>query len=947
MIDYARIDKKWQEEWANAKIFESEPDGRKSYMVTAAFPYVNTPLHIGHIRTYGTADILARYKRMQGYNVLFPMGFHATGTPILAFSKRIAKKDESLIHELETFHIPQEEIAKMTDPEYIASYFVKHVEEGMRKGGLSIDWRRKFVSIEPFFSKFVEWQFGILNKKGYLVKGKHPVGWCPNEKGAVGMHDTKHDVEPEIEEEVAIKFKVDGEDASLICSTYRPETVDGVTNIFVKPEARYVMCKIEGQSYYIARAAASVLNYQTNIEIISEIEGNELLKKRCINPFNGEKVPIFPGYFVKEALGTGVVMSVPAHAPFDYAALERLKASGYDMQGIKYKKIIDVQIGRSLSDVSVGESTPIHLDIPALAYLEVLHTDVNAINDMLEFATKLQYREESHWGKMLVKGYEGMSEPEARDRIKKKLLDEKNAMMIYIIQNAPVHCRCGYDVVVKVMDDQWFLNYGDEKWKAQVKDWFKDMRILPDKVNNGFNAAIDWINLRAVARSQGLGTKFPLDKNFIIESLSDSTIYMSFYTILHLIRGVPVEKLTPEFFDFVYLGKGETEAVAKSTGIDFEIVKKCRDSFAYWYQYTSRHSGPDLIFNHLTMQIFNHVAIFDHEYWPKQVVVNGMVMYEGEKMSKSLGNIIPLSDAIDKVGVDPLRIVELTSADLFSDSEYSESAINGIRERLDYLNDIVEKIEEYESGELTHIDYWLYSKLNRKIEAVTAAMESLELREYSTQALYNSIIELRKYFERGGKNGMVIKEYLQNLVLLLQPVAPHISEEFWHRLGNETFVSKEKWPNAEKEMINDTIEEGEELVALLLEDVKKAAELVGKKNESKKIRSITLVVADEWKRGAINQLAQTKNTGTVIAKLRDEGVSAEIAAKYVGKLAKEMNRLSQVKISEDEEYKLLTESKDYFGNALGAQIIVEREKESKSARADRAAPLKPSIEIMF
>ncbi|MGI0141404.1 MAG: leucine--tRNA ligase [Candidatus Micrarchaeales archaeon] len=947
MIDYPRIDAKWQEEWSKARLFEADPDERKSYMVTAAFPYVNSAMHIGHLRTYGTADILARYKRMCGFNVLFPMGFHATGTPILAFAKRIANKDKELIDELKVFHISNEDIAKMIEPEYIASYFVKEVEKGMRLGGLSIDWRRKFVSTEGFFGKFIEWQFGILNRKGYLVKGKHPVGWCPNEKGAVGMHDTKHDVEPEIEEEIAVKFKVDGEDSSFICSTYRPETIDGVTNIFVNPDSQYVLCNIEGEKYYITKAAAEILAYQFPVEVVSEISGAELLKKKCVNPFNAEKLPIFPGDFVKEEIGTGVVMSVPAHAPFDYATLEKLKAKGYDMQGIKYKKIIDVQIGRSLSDVAVGEAKPIHVDLPALAYLEVLHTDVNAINDMLEFATKLQYREESHWGKMLVKGYEGMSEPEARDKIKKKLLDEKNAIMIYIIQNAPVQCRCGYNVVVKLVDNQWFINYGDAKWKETVKDWFKDMKVLPDKANNGFNAAIDWINLRAVARAQGLGTKFPFAPDLIIESLSDSTIYMSFYTILHLIRNVDIQKLTPEFFDFVYLEKGNAEDVSKSTGIDFEIVKKCRESFLYWYTYTSRHSGPDLIFNHLTMQIFNHVAVFDHEYWPKQIVVNGMVMYEGEKMSKSLGNIIPLEDAVKRVGADPLRIVELTSADLFSDSEYSESAVNGIKERLEYLNEIVEKMKEYDAGELTHIDYWLYSKLNRKIEGVTDAMEKMELRDYSTHALYNSIIELKRYFERGGKNAMVLKDYMQNIVLLLQPAAPHIAEEFWHMLGNDTFAAKEKWPSADKEMINDRVEEEEELVLALLDDIKKAAELVGKKNEGKKAKKTVLVVASEWKRDAVNQLAATKDTGKAIAKMKENGIDPEMAAKYIGKLAKGMNRLSPVNINEEDEFKLLNETRGYFNKILGMDIAVEKEGESKSARAERAAPLKPSIEIQF
>ena len=105
MIDYKAIEEKWQKAWSDAKVFEAEPDDRPGLLVTAAFPYVNAPQHIGHLRTYGTTDMYARYKRMRGFNVLFPMGMHATGTPVIAFAKRIANNDQELVDELKVFHI--------------------------------------------------------------------------------------------------------------------------------------------------------------------------------------------------------------------------------------------------------------------------------------------------------------------------------------------------------------------------------------------------------------------------------------------------------------------------------------------------------------------------------------------------------------------------------------------------------------------------------------------------------------------------------------------------------------------------------------------------------------------------------------------------------------------------------------------------------------------------
>jgi leucyl-tRNA synthetase len=947
MMDYKEIEEKWNSAWEGSKIFESEPNDKPSYMVTAAFPYANMPQHIGHLRTYGTADALARYKRMRGYNVLYPMAIHATGTPVLAIAKRMEEKDPDLIEELKSFGVDDEAMSKMTDPLFIADYFGKELESGMHVAGYSMDWRRRFVTIEPFFSKFIEWQFGILNEKGYLTKGKHPVGWCPNDNNAVGMHDTKHDVEPEMQKEVAIKFGIEGEDAKTICVTFRPETIPGVTNIFVNDKAQYALCEIGIEKFYIARAAIKELGFQLAIHVIREVSAQEMLTKICINPFNGDKVPVLPGFFVKEDLGTGVVMSVPAHAPFDYAAIQRLRKSGYKMPEITPKKVLDVKIGRSLSDVSVGEAKPSQMDIPAMAYLEVLHTSEDAIDDMLEFATKLEYREESHWGKMIIAGWEGMSEPEARDKMYALLASKESAFEVYTLKNSPVYCRCGEKVVVKVVDDQWFLNYGNPEWKVAAKEAFSKMSILPEKLRNTYMTAIDWIDLRAVARARGLGTKFPLDRNFIIESLSDSTIYPAFYTISHIIRDLPVESLKPEFFDYVMKGKGKADDVAKSTGIDYAVIKRCRDSFTYWYRETSRHSGSDLVFNHLTMYIFNHVAIFEKENWPKQIVTNALVNYEGEKMSKSLGNIVPLKDGIKKYGGDILRIIEIGGTDLFTDSEFSVESAEGAKERLQYLYNAVEKLDGMEGDALKRIDYWLYSKLNNKIDNATEAMDKLELRDVVVDVIYNSVMELRKYFNRGGNNALVLKEYLSGITLMLQPIAPHVSEELWHMLGNKSFVSLERWPEANKDMQSQIIEKGEELVESTGEDARQVIALMQKKT-GKKAQEIRIIIAEDWKRRIVNALVKEKDVGRVMDGIKDDAkIDKEAAAKILAGLAKRINEIREVSGSQKDEFESFDEARDYLGKMLGCSVIVEKESDSKSERASRAMPQKPSLDITF
>jgi leucyl-tRNA synthetase len=411
---------------------------------------------------------------------------------------------------------------------------------------------------------------------------------------------------------------------------------------------------------------------------------------------------------------------------------------------------------------------------------------------------------------------------------------------------------------------------------------------------------------------------------------------------------VPVESLKPEFFEYVLRGKGQIDEVAKETGIDYGVIKRCRESFTYWYKDTSRHSASDLIFNHLTMYIFNHVAVFDKEYWPKQIVTNALVNYEGEKMSKSLGNIIPLMDGIKKHGADPLKVLEVAGTDLFTDSEFNTEALEGVKARLQYLYDVVERSRDLDAGELSRIDYWLYSKMNRKVEVATAAMDRLELRDAGIAVLFNSVAELKRYFVRGGHNGMAVKDYMERVALMLQPITPHFSEELWHLLGNATFSSVEKWPEADKGMMNDAIEAGEELVVKVVDDSRQVMALMQRKSGGKKPKEIRLMVADDWKRKLINELAKEKSIEKVMHKIgREKDIDKEAASKFVGALAKRVNQLIEVTLTQQDEFDSLSGASDYIGKQLGCVAVVEKESESKSERASRAMPGKPSLDIVF
>src|SRR5919106_5337012 len=243
-IEWRLIEEKWRRKWDEQKIFNIDPDfSKKKYFITVAYPYPNSPQHIGHGRTYTLADAHARYMRMKGYNVLFPMGFHYTGTPILGMSRRIASGDKELLETFQyIYHISEDVIKSFVEPIKIASYFHNEIKLGMKEMGYSIDWRREFTTIDKLYSKFISWQFNTLRNKGLIVQGSHPVGWCPRDQNPVSQHDTIGDVEPDFNEYTLIKFRSgtrDGDFVVLPAATLRPETLFGVTNIWVYPKIDY------------------------------------------------------------------------------------------------------------------------------------------------------------------------------------------------------------------------------------------------------------------------------------------------------------------------------------------------------------------------------------------------------------------------------------------------------------------------------------------------------------------------------------------------------------------------------------------------------------------------------------------------------------------------------------------------------------------------------------
>ena len=664
-MDWTSLEEKWREKWYAEKEFESDPNTKKKFFVTVAYPYPNSPQHIGHGRTYTLADVHARFMRMLGYNVLFPMGFHYTGTPILGMARRVQENDKELISAFRTLYkVPEEKIREFSEPVKIADYFHQEIKAGMIEMGYSIDWRREFTTIDPVYNKFIEWQFRKLKEKGLVIQGTHPVGWCPKDQNPVSQHDTLGDVEPSFTEYTVIKFRNDK--YILPTATLRPETIFGVTNLWINPNINYEIVKVDNEEWIISPECSTKLEF-LNKKIVKtgNILGKELIGKKVKVPGRNDEILVLPAIFVKSENGTGVVMSVPAHAPFDYQALEDLKK-----ESSKYPNLSTLSSIKPISIIA----TEGYGDIPAKDVVEKFGID-NQSNPKLEDATKELYAKEFYGGKLKQNTgkFSQKVVSEAKEEVKKWVLESKNADILYELNESPVRCRCGAECVVKLLDNQWFLNYSDQAWKEKAHSWINEMKILPEEIRNEFNHVVDWLRERACARQHGLGTKLPWDKNWIIESLSDSVIYMAYYIIAKYVNNkeISAENITDSFFDYVFLEEGDPKKLLDSK-VKPEILEKIKNESQYHYPVDSRHSGRDLVPNHLTFFIFNHLAIFPRKDWPQEIVVNGSVLMDGKKMSKSMGNIIPLRDAIKTHGADSIRLAILISAELLQDADFNQ-----------------------------------------------------------------------------------------------------------------------------------------------------------------------------------------------------------------------------------------------------------------------------------
>ncbi|MEM4221847.1 MAG: leucine--tRNA ligase, partial [archaeon] len=636
------------EEWEKNGLGSCSGEGEKFHIIFA-YPNPSGFLHTGHLREYVYCDVIARYQRMLGKDVFFPVGVHATGNAALAVSKRILEKKEAWINYLKENGLSDSEIEKMKDPLDAVEIFSREYMKDWKEIGILFDENAFAHTLMPGYQKFIQWQFLKLKEKGLLVQKPYYGTACIN-CGPVAVDPSEMEISKggnaTIQEFTLLKFKF--EDKFLVAATLRPETVFGQTNLWVNPDVEYVEVLVDNKEKWVCSSeCAEKLKYQMNdIKILGKINGKDLLYKTAVAPGVEKEIPILPARFCDPKMGSGIVTSVPSDAPYDYIALKELQKKGDPVaSGLEVIPIIEIPKYGNKSAVKVCEE------------LKIETTD----DPRIEEATKEVYAAGFHSGILLENcgAFAGKKVAEAKEEMKNWLISQNKAAIFYDLSEEVI-CRCGGKVVVKRIEDQWFIKYSAHELKEKTKEFIQKMEIYPEDFKKNLPSIIDWYQDRACTRKgRWLGTKFPFDETWIIEPIADSTVYPAYYIFAKLLseKIIELDDLKPEFFDYVILGEGKPEK---------ESWKKAKEFFERYYPVDLNVCGKEHRTVHVPVYIMNHVGIFPEKFWPKGVLTHGWVTGKGEKVSKSKGGAESIRFASKKYGADTLRFYYCHVASPFS-----------------------------------------------------------------------------------------------------------------------------------------------------------------------------------------------------------------------------------------------------------------------------------------
>lgn len=748
--NFTEIEKKWQDVWEKEDAFKTVEDyDKEKYYVLEMFPYPSGKLHMGHVRNYSIGDVIARFKRLKGYNVLHPMGWDSFGLP----AENAAIKND--IHP-----------AIWTDSN------IAEMHRQLQGLGFSYDWDREVATCKEEYYKWMQWIFIQFYNKGLAYKKDNPVNWCPscqtvlaNEQVVDGCCERCHtpvtkkrlsqwylkitdyadrllkdlDKMPGWPEKVKlmqknwigrstgaeVTFEIENFSKTLQIYTTRPDTLFGVTYMVLAPEHPFVPELTNGTEY-----EAAVKAYQEECQHKSEIERTSLTKEKTgvftgcygINPVNGKRVPIFISDYVMMDYGTGAIMAVPAHDQRDF---EFAKKFDLDIVPVVDSQNPEIDIN-NLTEAFVAEGTMINSG---------KYTGMNNKEAIEEITKDLEAG--------------GLGKAQVNYKLRDWLISRQRYWGCPIPM---VYCEeCGWvpekeeNLPVKLPTDVEFTGKGDSPLKTSKTFGETTCPCCGKKAVREFDT---------------------------MDTFVDSSWYFLRYCDAHNSEK-PFDKKKADYWMNVdqYIG-----------GVEHAILH--------------------LLYARFFQMVMHDLGLVDAEEPFDNLLTQGMVIKDGAKMSKSLGNIVSPEEIQAKYGADTARLFILFAAPPEKELDWSDAGVEGSYR---FLNRVYRLVQEYvneirgdfRGSETITIQSAEDKALNFQLNATVKKVTEDAGGRFSFNTAISSIMELVNAlykYKQGEVNVPLMNDAIEKLILILNPFVPHITEELWNDLGHEDRVYQQNWP---------------------------------------------------------------------------------------------------------------------------------------------------------
>ena len=924
--DFQKIEKKWQDLWEKEKIFEVKEDLSKNrkekYYVLEMYPYPSSDLHIGHLRNYSIGDSFARFKRMNGFNVLYPMGYDSYGLPA---------ENAAIDHDV--------------DPEEWTNLNIKSIQKQQKRIGLSYDWTRMVYSHDPNYYKWDQWFFLKMYEKGLAYRQESYVNWCPNCITVLANEQVQSgkcwrcssDVEQQFltqwflkirdyaeelldgletvdwpdkvktmqrnwisrSEGSIIRFPITGEDRTIDIFTTRADTLYGVTFMVFAPEHPWIKGWVKGTEYeelfeqFYNEIVKQNKFERTDIDV--EKKGI-FIGKHAINPITKEEIPIYIGNFVIYEYGAGAVMAVPGHDQRDFEFAK------------KYKIPIKVVI------------QPFEYELNAEKMSRAYEGDGSLVN-----SDEFNGMENRSAIKSISKKLESMGMGE--ESVNYKLRDWLISRQRYWGCPIPIiYCdTCGIvpvpydDLPVELPKDIKFTGRG-----------------------NPLTTSENYV--RVPCPKCGKQAKRETDT---MDTFVDSSWYFFRYCD-------PNEKDLPYRKDIVDYWMNVDQYIG---GIEHAIMHLL---YARFFTKVARDIGLQSFSEPFQRLLTQGMINKTHPFCPKcETFAMKADMHNNKckrcgtkyimksvKMSKSYGNTVDPIGIMNKYGADAARLFILFGASPKSGLEWSDEGVDFaykyVKNTFKLLIESPEIIRETKMIRDTLIEY----NLNKTIKNVTEALEKISIRD-AINEIIQFTSELNKY-KNEGVNEEIFNKCKKMLALLLHPFVPHMTEEVWEILRKEGFLSLAKWPLYDKKFLTVDNDYTWKLLNNTIDSINHIILIIKKE----KLEEISIITAADWKyKFMLKLLPLIDNTKVQkeITSIMMEDKTFRTKGKFVsltiGKVLKNLGKYAKSPLSALDEYDFFIQIKPIFEKKYNCKVSIMSENDSQEKKAAQALPGIPAIVI--